>query len=96
MSVKQRWVTGITPSGSDMSQTAYIQHHDTTYEVVCPWCAETLGIITASTDSFTIMKQLVDLQESHFNIDCPYFLYWQRGGTLRLAVRSASPRGRSR
>ena len=91
--MEQRWVTGITPSGSDMSQTAYIQHHDTTYEVVCPWCAETLGIITASTDSFTIMKQLVDLQGSHFNIDCPYFLYWQRGGTLRLAVRSASTRG---
>ena len=94
--MEQRWVTGIIHPGPDMSQTAYIQHRDTTYEVVCPWCAETLGILTASTDSFTIIKELVYIQESHFNIDCPYFLYWQRGGTLRLAVRSASPPGRSR
>ena len=94
--MEPRWVTGITLPEPDMSQTAYIQHHDTTYEVVCPWCAETLGILTASTDSFTIMKQLIALQESHFSMDCPYFLYWQRGGTLRLAVRRASPRGGAR
>ena len=91
--MEQRWVTGIIPPGPDMSQIAYIQHRDTTYEVVCPWCAETLGTLTASTDPFTIMKQLADFQETHFNMDCPYFLYWQRGGTLRLAVRSASTRG---
>jgi len=91
--MEQRWVTGIIPPGPDMSQIAYIQHRDTTYEVVCPWCAETLGTLTASTDPFTIMKQLADFQETHFNMDCPYFLYWQRGGTLRLAVCIASPRG---
>ena len=93
MSVEQRWVTGIVYPGSEMSQTAYIQHHDMTYEVICPWCAQTLGTLAASTFSLTTMQELAALQRSHFTMACPYLLYWQRGGTLRLAVRTASTSG---
>ena len=77
-----------------MSQTAYIQHHDTTYEAVCPWCAQTLGTFAASTSSLATMQELAALQQLHFTTACPYLLYWQRGGTLRLAVRIASTGGR--
>jgi hypothetical protein len=90
VSVEQRWVTGIVHPGAEISQTAYIQHHDTTYEVVCPWCAQTLGTLAASTPSLTIMQELAALQQLHFTTACPYLLYWKRGGTLRLAVRIAS------
>ena len=77
-----------------MSQTASIQHHDTTYEAVCPWCAQTLGTFAASTSSLATMQELPALQQLHFTTACPYLLYWQRGGTLRLAVRIASTSGR--
>jgi hypothetical protein len=93
VSVEQRWVTTTTNAGPDFSQIAYIQHPDRTYEAVCPWCAQTLGTLTASLLVFTTMKHMAALQESHFTRDCPYFLYWQRGGALRLAVCAASPRG---
>ena len=77
-----------------MSQTASIQHHHTTYEAVCPWCAQTLGTFAASTSSLATMQELPALQQLHFTTACPYLLYWQRGGTLRLAVRIASISGR--
>ncbi len=91
--MEQRWVTGIVHPGPEIAQTAYIQHHDKTYEVVCPWCAQTLGTLPASTSSLTTMQELAALQQAHFTTACPYLLYWQRGGTLRLAVRIASTRG---
>jgi hypothetical protein len=92
--VEPRWVTGITPPGPDRAQTAYIQHHDQTYEVICPWCAETLGMLAAATSSLATMQEVAALQQAHFTTSCPYALYWQSGGKLRLAVRSASPRER--
>jgi hypothetical protein len=93
VSVEQRWVTAIGHPEPEVSQTAYIQDHDTIYEVVCPWCAQTLGTLAASTSSLTIMQELVALQQLHFTTACRYLLYWKRGSTLRLAVRIVSTNG---
>jgi len=93
VSVEQGWVTGIVHPGPESLQTAYLQHHETTYEVVCPWCAQTLGTLAASPSSLATAQELTALQQSHFTTVCPYLLYWKCGGTLRLAVRITSTRG---
>jgi hypothetical protein len=79
VSVEQLWVIGIVHPGPEISQIAYIQHHDRTYEVVCPWCAQTLGTLAASTSSLTIMQELATLQQFAFYYGLSLFATFQLG-----------------